>query len=84
MEGYDGQTRTVISPSRASSFPHINHFTRVGHSLFIVMFALFGGWFGTVLYRTRDAKEKPRLSPGAHDTFMQRALVRADLQATDN
>jgi hypothetical protein len=59
MEGYDGVTRTVISPAPASSFPHINHFTRVGHSLFIFIFALLGGCLGTVLYRTRDAKEKP-------------------------
>jgi hypothetical protein len=45
--------------AKVNLFPHLHEFMRVGHSLFIIVFALFGGWLGTVLYRTRESKEKP-------------------------
>jgi hypothetical protein len=52
----------VTTPT--TSYPAMHEFTRVGHSFFTIIFALVGGCLGTVLYRTRDAKEKPPASAG--------------------
>jgi hypothetical protein len=55
---------TAPTAPAGTPFPSMHEFMRVGHSLFIIVFALVGGWLGTILYRTREAKEKPPAATG--------------------
>jgi hypothetical protein len=63
VTSYVAPAPATAPPTPAASYPAMHEFMRVGHSLFIIIFALIGGWLGTILYRTRDAKEKPPALP---------------------
>jgi hypothetical protein len=59
VTSYVAPAPVTAPPTSTTLYPAMHEFMRVGHSLFIIVIALIGGWLGTVLYRTREAKEKP-------------------------
>ncbi len=61
---YVSPAPATAPPTPTASFPVMHEFMRVGHSLFTIVFALIGGCLGTILYRTREAQEKPPAPTG--------------------